>query len=100
MSHKKREDSLDGHFPEGIYCPVIPRAVLRERLLIGKLTITGIGLEKKCGCCDEYWPCDTQFFYPNHSTSPDRLSNWCKACFMEKTARSTSLRRQRSSEAA
>lgn len=35
-----------------------------------------LGLEKKCPCCDDWWPMDTQFF----CYTCGRLESWCRAC--------------------
>ena len=43
-------------------------------------------IEKKCTCCHEYWPADTEFFYASN-TAKDSLSSHCKACFMENNGR-------------
>ena len=40
-------------------------------------------LEKQCSKCREWWHADTEFFH-KHTTKPDGLHSWCKACMMEK----------------
>lgn len=39
----------------------------------------GIGLERLCSNCKEWWPSDTEFFYRNDKG----LRGWCKACDAE-----------------
>ena len=38
--------------------------------------------EKHCPLCDESWPADTEFFYPENKKC--RLSFCCKACYKER----------------
>lgn len=41
------------------------------------------GLEKLCGCCQDWWPLDTEFF--SFIPSQGHFRSWCKACEAEAT---------------
>jgi hypothetical protein len=42
--------------------------------------VTELGRELKCNRCSDFWPADEEFWY---RASKNRLSNWCKACYLE-----------------
>jgi len=59
------------------------QALLTKRLASGKYRLDEDGeLEKLCTKCKEYWPADTEFFYPN-SGDLDGIWKMCKACYQE-----------------
>lgn len=62
-----------------IYCPVIPREVMDSRLEIGRMAFSELGLEKRCTCCSDLFPADTEFFAPKPKAR-DGLSDQCKVC--------------------
>lgn len=65
----------------GAYCPVPPASVRAKRLRSGKYRLGSLGLEIYCPRCADYWPADTEFFFPaNRATG---LNTYCKACFIE-----------------
>jgi len=97
--NEDNHNEMLGYEP-GTHCPVLDPAAIRSRIEAGRLQFTALGLEKKCGGCEEFWPFDNQFFHINRDSSPDGLSNWCKACFAERTQRSKSLRDPDNSKAA
>ena len=43
-----------------------------------KFIFTGLGKEKLCKKCGEYWPADEEFFFKGNDS--DGLHSWCKAC--------------------
>ena len=43
---------------------------------------TELGVEKKCPVCNEYWPEDTDFFYPDRHTKTGFTCR-CIACQLE-----------------
>lgn len=61
------------------YCPSIHRDVIAARLEIGRMVFSELGLEKRCTCCLEFFPADTEFFAPKPK-SRDGLSTQCKVC--------------------
>lgn len=64
-----------------LYCPIPPKRRIDLRLKSGAFKFTGLGLERRCGSCGEYWPYDTEFFYPIKANND--LDNACKACYRE-----------------
>lgn len=42
---------------------------------------------KKCGICEEYKPCTTEFFYKNKSNGVDGFHTWCKICTVKKSGK-------------
>ncbi|ASN71614.1 hypothetical protein 2F1_13 [Uncultured Caudovirales phage clone 2F_1] len=45
---------------------------------------TELGIEKRCTCCNEYFPFDDEFFYKNGFKHG--IQQWtarCKACYVE-----------------
>lgn len=76
MSRSHRTDQ------NGAYCPIPSQAIRAHRLRTGKYQLTSLGLELKCSRCPDYWPADTEFFYPL-KTDAGGLHIWCKACFVE-----------------
>lgn len=38
---------------------------------------TDLGTEVQCTKCEEFWPCDPEFFF----FSGGRPHSWCKACY-------------------
>lgn len=60
--------------------PVYTQSFIEAGVRSGKFVVTEIGLEKLCTLCGDYWPADTQFFYPKAG----KLSSECKACAAEK----------------
>ncbi len=61
------------------YCPAIHPVILQQRLNIGKMHFTDLGLEKCCSTCKESFPADTEFFSAK-ADSLDGLNSMCKAC--------------------
>jgi len=55
----------------------------------------GLGREKQCTKCGEWWPADTEFFYRQQNVR-SRLHAWCIAC----TVHDKRQRKQRRSAAA
>lgn len=67
----------------GEYTPLMKAGLLKRRLLTCKAFIDPeLGLQKRCPCCDEFWPQDTLFWSPS-SREPDGLQTWCKACQLD-----------------
>lgn len=65
----------------GAYCPALyPEA--RRRLTARVWMLTDTGLEKRCTSCRNFWPADTEFYYPAKK-APGNLHSWCKACYGE-----------------
>ena len=58
-----------------------PQHTLERRLQRGEYQFQVDGLYKLCTRCSDYWPADSEFFYA--SKSPDGLTSWCKACYIE-----------------
>ena len=69
---------------EGAYCPIPAPPVLRKRLAEGRYVFTDLGLELRCPACGDYWPADTEFFFPQPGKTGG-LHCYCKACYREKT---------------
>ena len=51
------------------------------------------GPEKLCTRCDEWWPADTEFFYPQ-ADAAGGLFYWCKACYAEWKRGRAAVKRQ------
>lgn len=62
-----------------VYCPVIPDYEIAARLQAGRMAFSELGLEKRCTCCLELFPADTEFFAPKPQ-SRDGLATQCKVC--------------------
>lgn len=77
---------------EGAYCPIPPADLLARRLASGKYRMTALGLEAHCCACDDYWPADTEFFYPIPSKRTG-LHEYCKACYLERSGRLAGIAR-------
>lgn len=45
-------------------------------------TTPGLGLEKQCGRCGEWWPADREFF--TTGSGAYGLHSWCRACQTER----------------
>lgn len=60
----------------GAYCPIPSQAIRAHRLRTGKYKLGPIGLEARCSLCRDYWPADTEFFYPL-KTDASGLHIWC-----------------------
>ena len=45
-----------------------------------KHKMTELGLERKCSRCQEFWPCDDEFFH----ASGNGFHSYCKACVSER----------------
>lgn len=88
MSERTRESIAHGTRPNndqvaGWFCPLWKPGLVQQRVLRGKAQTNAIGeLEKACSSCKEFWPADTEFFYPQ-SSARDGLHTWCKACYLE-----------------
>jgi hypothetical protein len=68
--------------PVTIYTPVKAARLARRTDSRSAYQLNGDGdIEKRCGKCKEWWPADTEFFYPKASTSGG-LHDWCKACYI------------------
>jgi len=68
--------------PEGAVCPV-PRGVIRPgQVLHDRFRATGLGREKRCCACGEFWPMDTEFWFLC-AKNFDGLDGRCKACRRE-----------------
>lgn len=80
------------------YKPAHPTAqLLARRLANGKYRYDEHGqLERRCSCCKEYWPADTQFFTVHKDG--DGLHSTCKACRADTRHALESSRRQTSSQ--
>lgn len=77
----------------GAWCPVRILGVIDERLALGNYVQTSLGFEKGCSCCREFWPSDTEFYYPSGG-SPDGLAALCKACYAETQGRTADARKR------
>jgi hypothetical protein len=79
---------MKGHITglDGAYCPIPAPHILKLRLAKGRYLYTDLGLEMKCNTCDEYYPADTEFFFPqpNHTGG---LHGYCKDCYLIRTGR-------------
>lgn len=62
------------------HCPIPSPATLARGLRTGSYAVTGIGLERRCSNCSDYWPADTEFFWSSPGTGAG-LHCWCKACY-------------------
>lgn len=63
-----------------IYTPLIKSGLTELRIKRGKARIDEFyGLEKYCPKCGEFWPQDTEFWFPS-KRQPDGLQCWCKGC--------------------
>ena len=51
------------------------------------------GPEKFCTRCNEWWPADREFFYPQ-ADSAGGLFYWCKACYAEWKRGRAAIKRQ------
>ncbi len=80
-SDRLRERDRAGHV-----CPFLTREHIQRGLQSGRYAITGIGLERKCSRCGEYWPADTEFFYFQPSASGG-LNCYCHDCYRSVTGR-------------
>jgi hypothetical protein len=69
-----------------LFSPIWPNNLTRNRLNNGIAIFTEAGREKRCSKCKEYWPADTEFFYPA-KRELDGLNPWCKACYRENRSR-------------
>lgn len=58
-------------------------ATLIAGLKSGRYRIEKQTLEKRCKCCQDYWPADGEFFY-SAPDRPDGLYEVCKACYSER----------------
>jgi hypothetical protein len=72
--------------------PLLTDRALAMGLRSGKYRLADYGLEQRCTTCGEYWPADTEFFYPRGAT---RLASECKACFCETYGRNAAARSYR-----
>ena len=43
---------------------------------------TELGTEVQCSACNEFWPCDGEFFYMTKGVP----HSWCKACYLASPA--------------
>ena len=70
---------------------------LSRGLKSGLFRYEGDELNKRCPCCREYWPADTEF-YNLCAGRGDGLSLWCKDCTQIKQRHYRSNRIQLSQE--
>jgi hypothetical protein len=42
-------------------------------------------LEKKCNICDKWYPCTSEYFYPNKGNKTDGLCPECKTCTVKRS---------------
>ena len=76
----------------GHVCPFLSREHIQRGLQTGRYTMTGIGLERRCTRCKEYWPADTEFFYFQPSACGG-LNCYCHDCYRSVTGRQPGQRR-------
>lgn len=63
-----------------LYSPIWRDSLTALRLQRKSVKFGDAGREKRCGKCGDFWPADTEFFYPSMSQS-DGLHCWCKDCY-------------------
>lgn len=71
---KVREDFV-------LYCPIELSKAMQKGIKKGKYQMTTLGLEKQCSHCKDFWPADSEFFYPAKGKG---LHCYCKACYRYK----------------
>ena len=55
---------------------------IKNGLMRGSMQIVDDELEVKCSKCEEFLPCDLEFFH-YQVKAIKKLSSWCKFCYME-----------------
>lgn len=64
------------------YTPLPKPSLIAKRLAAGTYQVTSIGLEKQCNSCTEFWPADTEFWFPQPGRATG-LHYMCRACYAE-----------------
>jgi len=67
------------------FCPLPTAQTMKMGFKKGSYALTGLGLERRCSICQEFWPADTEFFWSTPG-APSGLHCWCKACYTERRA--------------
>ncbi|KUJ73909.1 hypothetical protein AVO42_00365 [Thiomicrospira sp. XS5] len=75
VGHRKTRDDFV------LYCPIELAKGIKKGIEKGKYQMTNLGLEKQCSHCKEFWPADSEFFYPQKGKG---LHCYCKACYRYK----------------
>lgn len=62
-------------------------AELEAYIAKGRYRRTEVGeVEKRCACCLDFWPADSEFFF-RITARTDGLHSYCKACYATKDIR-------------
>lgn len=64
----------------GYFSPAFQAKQLERRLTKGGYRMIDGELEKRCPACKEWWPADTEFFFPLRQGGD--LHSSCKACYL------------------